>query len=300
MNAWFGFAGSTAMPLTNRSGVRRAVDPVEGRRSQAVGSSAFYRHEHPAAAQAGPQRPGVARGPLGGDDVAGRAGVLVRPQRTVPDRSPARAPPSGCQSPQVVSNGPVPKNSLHWVSSWAWIRRCPASARRAAARRTTCWRPPGSDRRSAARRRTRPRRFRAAGPAMKSQPSSSFPLKLTSPFGEKNVCIRIFELATLMPDWPPSPKMVTDHFLPFVVACVPLSWVPPWMSFGLLALDRQALELERREPVVQRRDRLRNLREPVLAVGQVAPRQRDARAPSHWPRRRRTSRRAARCRRRSR
>src|SRR4029077_4341000 len=43
--------------------------------------------------------------------------------------------------------------------------------------------------------------------------------------------------ATLMPDWPPSPKMVTDHFLPFVVACVPLSWVPPWMSFGLLALE---------------------------------------------------------------
>jgi hypothetical protein len=30
--------------------------------------------------------------------------------------------------------------------------------------------------------------------------------------------------------------MVTDHFLPFVVAWVPLSWVPPWMSFGLLAL----------------------------------------------------------------
>ena len=72
---------------------------------------------------------------------------------------------------------------------------------------------------------------------MKSQPSSSFPLKLTSPFGEKNVCIRIFGLATLMPDWPPSPKMVTDQFLPFVVACVPLSCVPPWTSFGLLALE---------------------------------------------------------------
>src|SRR4029079_5660459 len=71
---------------------------------------------------------------------------------------------------------------------------------------------------------------------MKSQPSSLFPLKLTSPFGEKNVCIRIFGLATLMPDWPPSAKIVTDHFLPFVVACVPLSCVPPWMSFGLLAL----------------------------------------------------------------
>ena len=51
------------------------------------------------------------------------------------------------------------------------------------------------------------------------------------------MCIRIFEFATLMPDWPPSPKMVTDHFLPFVVACVPLSCVPPWMSFALLALE---------------------------------------------------------------
>src|SRR4029078_8219622 len=71
---------------------------------------------------------------------------------------------------------------------------------------------------------------------MKSQPVSLLPWKLTSPFGEKNVCIRIFGLATLMPDWPPSPKMVTDHFLPFVVACVPLSWVPPSMSLGLLAL----------------------------------------------------------------
>ena len=106
---------------------------------------------------------------------------------------------------------------------------------------------------------------------MKSQPSSSFPLKLTSPFGEKNVCIRIFELATLMPDWPPSPKMVTDHFLPFVVACVPLSWVPPWIVLRALGARGQALELERREAVVQRRDRLRDLRQPVLAVGQVAP-----------------------------
>src|SRR5581483_10993520 len=72
---------------------------------------------------------------------------------------------------------------------------------------------------------------------MKSQPVSLKPLKFTSPFGEKNVCIVIFGFAALKPDWPPSPKMVTDHFLALEVACVPLSWVPPRISFGFFGFS---------------------------------------------------------------
>src|SRR5712691_9597412 len=56
----------------------------------------------------------------------------------------------------------------------------------------------------------------------------------------KKVWKRLFELNELMPDCPPSPKMVTNQFvlplplplLLLVKACVPLSWVPPMMSLS--------------------------------------------------------------------
>src|SRR5207253_3617092 len=56
----------------------------------------------------------------------------------------------------------------------------------------------------------------------------------------KNVCIRISGLPTLTPDWPPSPKTVTNQLLGLkpvgLEACVPLSWVPPMMSFAVFTL----------------------------------------------------------------
>ena len=57
-------------------------------------------------------------------------------------------------------------------------------------------------------------------------------MKLTSPWAEKNVCMRALGLPTSIPDWPPSPKMVTNQLpLPWPLkAWVPLSCVPPMMS----------------------------------------------------------------------
>src|SRR4029077_21131416 len=75
---------------------------------------------------------------------------------------------------------------------------------------------------------------------MKSHPNSSVPLKLTSPTGPKKVCIRTLGLATLMPDCPPSPKMVTNQPLLLLKACVPLSCVPPMISLrGACALTER-------------------------------------------------------------
>src|SRR5258708_28498872 len=77
---------------------------------------------------------------------------------------------------------------------------------------------------------------------MKPHPNSLVRLKLTSPTGPKKVCIRTLGLATLMPDCPPSPKMVTNQLLvPFPVkACVPLSCVPPMISVrGACALTER-------------------------------------------------------------
>src|SRR5438552_18896320 len=61
-----------------------------------------------------------------------------------------------------------------------------------------------------------------------------------SPRALKNVCIRISELPTLTPDWPPSPKMLTNQLfgpkLSGLEACVPLSCVPPMMSLAVFML----------------------------------------------------------------
>src|SRR6202007_27444 len=73
-----------------------------------------------------------------------------------------------------------------------------------------------------------------------SHPNSSVPLKFTSICASKKVWNRMFGSKELMPDCPPSPKMVTNQFeLPWplpplwlVKACVPLSWVPPMMSLS--------------------------------------------------------------------
>lgn len=64
------------------------------------------------------------------------------------------------------------------------------------------------------------------------------PLKLMSPDGPVNVCIRTFGLPMSTPDCLPSPKMVTNQFefpwpLPLLLLLkewVLLSWVPLMMS----------------------------------------------------------------------
>src|SRR5438034_8014711 len=70
------------------------------------------------------------------------------------------------------------------------------------------------------------------------------PRKFTSicdaPCWLKNVCIRVSGWPTLTPDWPPSPKMLTNQLfgvkLPGLEACVPLSCVPPMMSLAVFTL----------------------------------------------------------------
>ena len=53
--------------------------------------------------------------------------------------------------------------------------------------------------------------------------------KFMSIWASKNVWKRFSELEKLIPDWPPSPKIVTNQ-LPLLRACVPLSCVPPMIS----------------------------------------------------------------------
>src|SRR5437588_1098383 len=70
------------------------------------------------------------------------------------------------------------------------------------------------------------------------------PRKFTSicdaPCWLKNVCIRVSGWPTLTPDWPPSPKTVTNQLFGLkpvgLEACVPLSCVPPMMSFAVFTL----------------------------------------------------------------
>src|SRR5207237_2282784 len=56
--------------------------------------------------------------------------------------------------------------------------------------------------------------------------------KFTSIWASKYVWKRLFALNPLIPDWPPSPKIVTNQ-LPELKACVPLSCVPPMTSLAL-------------------------------------------------------------------
>src|SRR3954453_5228600 len=63
------------------------------------------------------------------------------------------------------------------------------------------------------------------------------PWKFTSPCELKYVWYRRFELATSMPELPPSPVTIVSQFGLPVYACVALSCVPPSRSFnGLFGL----------------------------------------------------------------
>src|SRR5439155_4221655 len=91
--------------------------------------------------------------------------------------------------------------------------------------------------------------LRLPGSPIQLQPSSLIvvgwvPRKFTSicdsPRALKNVCIRVSEWPTLTPDWPPSPKTVTNQLFGLkpvgLEACVPLSCVPPMMSLAVCTL----------------------------------------------------------------
>src|SRR5260370_7989236 len=83
-------------------------------------------------------------------------------------------------------------------------------------------------------------RVQVGGAPSQSHPNSAVPWKFTStcdsPGALKNVCIRALGLPTLIPDCPPSPKIVTNQLsgvkFAGLEACVPLSCVPPMMSWS--------------------------------------------------------------------
>src|SRR5205823_8338337 len=223
MNAMFGCAGSISMPLTNRDG----CDDVSMRKKLTVLGFAASALE---ATKTRPRRVPTQSVPL---SLGARSVATTYPavSLSLPQNFPS--PSAFClpaakrtQSPQVTFAGKSPLTSLQCASSVAWlpplsfVRQTKSSPANIVpfifgSKIIGMYNDCGSTSNS--------------GSAITSHHTSLEPWKFTSGDASKKLWKRMFALNALIPDWPPSPKMVTNQ-LPLLKACVPLSCVPPSRS----------------------------------------------------------------------